>query len=510
VAPRDEPRETTGAMPESELVDKRGISRRQLLARGAVAAGVAWAAPVIRMSTAYAAASDGTERPATRFFAVAIDATNTTWSVFPTGGADLPASWQPEAVGNGWAQPWDGQGEPPWGQTTSQPASTKVYTYNPPAVVAGPGQSVSFGRRGTVDSTGDAATVDGTPVDDATVAADDPEMPDVDQFSQRIGADLPDPLPPPVVDWVYANPGIELEAPDRRPALTQVGDSAWACLLPAPPALPDWWSRRYRLILGCYKDGNYFGSDGYEDPNASSAERGRRVIFPTVIERVGGYSGRSGRPGVAGPDQASPPDNASTRVGGPGAAVPAAAQPVDPAQPNQPAQPDQPTSGSSSTSTSTTTTTTRPGTTPAWDPASCTPDPKAVFPWNLPYPQNFVVAWYGPRYGLKIPKAPKSACLPPPPPKDPKDTKGGKDTASGSTTSTSSTTTTTRPSGGDDQPAADSTTTTTTTAPPAPAAPQAPTSEIKHQATRKAKKIRYPHTGHLGDHECIVLIYCRP
>ena len=56
-----------------------------------------------------------------------------------------------------------------------------------------------------------------------------------------------------------------------------------------------------------------------------------------------------------------------------------------------------------------------------------------MFPWNLPYPQNFVVAWYGPRYGLKIPKAPKSACLPPPPPKDPKDTKGGKDTASGST-----------------------------------------------------------------------------
>src|SRR6476659_6723135 len=51
-----------------------GLSRRQVLARGAVAAGVVWAAPVIRTATAYATSSAGTERPCTNFFLVCIDA----------------------------------------------------------------------------------------------------------------------------------------------------------------------------------------------------------------------------------------------------------------------------------------------------------------------------------------------------------------------------------------------------------------------------------------------------
>jgi|GEM_PF-4866091 hypothetical protein len=49
-----------------------GLSRRQLLTRGAVAGGLIWAAPVIRTTAAYATTANGTERPCTNFFMVMI------------------------------------------------------------------------------------------------------------------------------------------------------------------------------------------------------------------------------------------------------------------------------------------------------------------------------------------------------------------------------------------------------------------------------------------------------
>ena len=49
-----------------------GLSRRQLLTRGAVAGGLIWAAPVIRTTAAYATTANGTERPCTNFFMVVI------------------------------------------------------------------------------------------------------------------------------------------------------------------------------------------------------------------------------------------------------------------------------------------------------------------------------------------------------------------------------------------------------------------------------------------------------
>lgn len=52
-----------------------GWSRRQLLARGAVAAGVVWAAPVIRSTAAYATTNNGTERPCINFYFVVIKPT---------------------------------------------------------------------------------------------------------------------------------------------------------------------------------------------------------------------------------------------------------------------------------------------------------------------------------------------------------------------------------------------------------------------------------------------------
>src|SRR4249919_688822 len=50
-----------------------GLSRRQVLARGAVAAGIVWAAPVIRSASAYATSAAGTERPCSKFYLVCID-----------------------------------------------------------------------------------------------------------------------------------------------------------------------------------------------------------------------------------------------------------------------------------------------------------------------------------------------------------------------------------------------------------------------------------------------------
>ena len=50
-----------------------GLSRRQLLTRGAVAGGLVWAAPVIRTTAAYATTANGTERPCTDFFMVTIN-----------------------------------------------------------------------------------------------------------------------------------------------------------------------------------------------------------------------------------------------------------------------------------------------------------------------------------------------------------------------------------------------------------------------------------------------------
>ena len=49
-----------------------GLSRRQLLTRGAVAGGLIWAAPIIRTTAAYATTANGTERPCTNFFMVKI------------------------------------------------------------------------------------------------------------------------------------------------------------------------------------------------------------------------------------------------------------------------------------------------------------------------------------------------------------------------------------------------------------------------------------------------------
>jgi hypothetical protein len=58
---------------EQEPTDAGGLSRRQLVTRGAIAGGLVWAAPVIRTTAAYATTANGTEKPCQNFFMVVIN-----------------------------------------------------------------------------------------------------------------------------------------------------------------------------------------------------------------------------------------------------------------------------------------------------------------------------------------------------------------------------------------------------------------------------------------------------
>jgi len=58
---------------EREATETGGLTRRQLVTRGAIAGGLVWAAPVIRTTAAYATTANGTERPCQNFFMVVIN-----------------------------------------------------------------------------------------------------------------------------------------------------------------------------------------------------------------------------------------------------------------------------------------------------------------------------------------------------------------------------------------------------------------------------------------------------
>ncbi len=58
---------------DQETTDARGLTRRQLVTRGAIVGGLVWAAPVIRTTAAYATTANGTERPCQNFYMVVIN-----------------------------------------------------------------------------------------------------------------------------------------------------------------------------------------------------------------------------------------------------------------------------------------------------------------------------------------------------------------------------------------------------------------------------------------------------
>jgi hypothetical protein len=636
-------------MPESERAERAGLSRRQVLARGAAAAGVAWAAPVVRTTRAYATgASDGTERPCTHFYIVCINRKNRCWPAFPDEECDFPPSWEPEPCGNGWPKPWDGRGHPPWqsgggsraddGDRARATHSTgsgsrrsgHEFTYTPPGRRAAPGRAVAFapepnddgpaddgraddGRaddgpvahestttttgassgdstsgRDSTSGTGpgpstdptsgtgpapspagvdpDAARKGGDPLDSRAPAARSrtsdtvPDRPDRAQFGSVIGADLPDPLPPPILDWIAANPGIKLETPRHDPVLTQTSSDAWACLLPAPPQLPDWWSRKCRLILGCYKNGNEFGGDAYADPNPRDPDQqGRRLIFPTRPVRFGGYVGRGGRPGDFRDDRLWESETEGGRTAastaGPGRSMSFAEEPgttdstVDGSRPDVPDAPRAPRAPRSPSTSSPDPDRLGTGDGDAEGPQgadepseeerallACVPANDLPFPWNLQYPLNLIVAYNAALLGIKLPPPPPGACVPealvvdptkpgaakPGAPKPGGPKPGGPKPADPGSPDPDRPAD--RPSGspprGRTSPSSSSSTRpgpTTTTAAPAASAATAPVAHRRDSGASRRDgehdrdhEPKYPHEGHFDEHECIVLIFCCP
>ena len=172
-------------MPAEHELRDGGWSRRQLLARSAVAAGVVWAAPVIRTTAAYATSAAGTERPCTQFFWCWIDMLGTREvRLQPTEGRPDPGRHHHPSPPRSRARPT---------RSRSTPTRSRARRAPPP-----PPRSRSSSKPA-------------------------PPVP------QTIG---PDPLPPAVVLWQAENPDVPLSFAAIPPMLTQTSDQAWAVLIP--------------------------------------------------------------------------------------------------------------------------------------------------------------------------------------------------------------------------------------------------------------------------------------
>ncbi len=284
-------------MPAESERMKDGLSRRQVLARGAVAAGVVWAAPVIRTATAYATSSAGTERPCINFYLVCIDPLGVRPVRFPSdspgydgASADVVAS----------ATSTTSTSSTTTTSSTTSTSSTTTTTTTQPAdkdtSVITDGSGSNLLPTDTVPPVPDTAppvpdTV-APPVDDlglfpepvvpGPVGEPAPEDPHVLAMAAAQGAadaGAPDNIPPGIRTWMDANPSVPIQYPVVEPMLTQSGDEAWAVLL-APVDGPDPLTHQCRCVKGWAQvKGKY--AEFYLDPDPElSDEIGRRMIFP--------------------------------------------------------------------------------------------------------------------------------------------------------------------------------------------------------------------------------------
>lgn len=318
---------------DSEHNEEHGLSRRQVLARGAVAAGVVWAAPVIRTATAYATSSAGTERPCINFYLVAIDplgirpvrfapdakfgydevpdsvlaamaaATTTTTSSTTTSSTTTttkpPAAAQrraprrtttttsstttsttttttrPDVADRG-----DDESatrfvpEPTTPTTAPRPPATTTPTTRAPAA---PKRATPKPTRPTEDFGLFESAV--TPAPTAPGAPPDPHAVAIAAATAAAEAGTPDPLPPGIKTWLTDHNDVPLRYPVAEPMVTQMGDEAWAVLL-APVDGPDPLTHQCRAVNGWATAGGKH-TEFFVDPNPSSPEEdGRRLIFP--------------------------------------------------------------------------------------------------------------------------------------------------------------------------------------------------------------------------------------
>jgi len=235
-----------GELVESEprSLASSGVSRRQLLARSAVAAGVVWAAPVVRTASAYAATSAGTSRPCTQFF---------------VAGLSLSGNWYP-------AYPYGF--DPSLTQTSSTVGTptTPTTTVPPTAAVASPRRKDTTPRKMTRREYREFFESAGDRTEGGTGAYTVPKL---------------------IADWSRENPSVPLLEPDVYPQITQTGAQGWAVLLPEVTG-PNAVARQPRFIIGYAWQGSHYAY-GYVDPQpANPALAGRRILFPSPVGREPG------------------------------------------------------------------------------------------------------------------------------------------------------------------------------------------------------------------------------
>jgi hypothetical protein len=279
-------------MPADSGDIEDGLSRRQVLARGAVAAGVIWAAPVIRTATAYATSSSGTERPCTTFYVVCIDPLGIRPVRFPVNGPAYD-DIAPEVAAA--ASSTTSTTTSTSTTTTSTSTTTTTTTTAPPPLPPGGAANVDPAAAGAAAAPLTTPTT-AAPVDDlglfpqttAPAAPVAPALPpDPHQLSIAAAqgakdAGAPDNLPPGIKQWLEDNPDIPVRYPDVLPMLTQTSDDAWAVLLQRVEG-PDPLTHQCRPVKGWAQARGHY-AEFFLDPNpAVPDETGRRMIFPNPL-----------------------------------------------------------------------------------------------------------------------------------------------------------------------------------------------------------------------------------
>jgi hypothetical protein len=302
-----------------------GLSRRQVLARGAVAAGIVWAAPVIRTASAYATSAAGTERPCSKFYLVCIDQLGARPVRFindSKGYDEMPS----DAIISRF-RPIPGPAPAPTTTTTSSTSTTT--TSSTSSTTTSSTSSTTTSSTSTTTTTkpfrdptqglglfpGDEATPDPRtlrnktkrktkkpttttttdPNADPGAAASplDPSSPTFDDLGlfpdptatppavDATGIPAFDTLPPGIEQWLTDNPDVPVRYPDVPPMLTQTNDDAWAVLLPAVESGPNPDTHQCRAVKGWSHAGTKY-AEFYVDANlAGTDEENLRLIFPS-------------------------------------------------------------------------------------------------------------------------------------------------------------------------------------------------------------------------------------
>ena len=292
-----------------------GVSRRQILARSAVAAGVVWAAPVVRTASAYAVTAAGTTRPCTQFYVC---------------GLSLAGNWFPKY---------------PYGFDPPLEKTAKDDAIDTEVGVSGSKNGPKPNRRGRT------TTQDGVP---KKLTRREYEQ----YFNTTTDGATGNYTVPKLIDqWLRQNPDVPLLEPDVYPQITQTGAQGWAVLLPEVVG-PNAAARQPRFIIGYAWIGSRY-SYGYVDPRPPNpALAGRRVLFPSPVGREPGVTDGSTLPAPKRTGRTTTTSSSSTSSTSSTTTSTTVAPTTTTAQPGTPGFGPAPAPTTTSTSTTTTSSTT--------------------------------------------------------------------------------------------------------------------------------------------------------